>query len=351
MFIYQQPPKPTGIEGLTNKLAGSEMLNKITELFSEADPRLNRLKESVLDDLQSLKQSPNLTSLAINMWKSAEVGLRKDLSELSVSDDKIETIIADAKKKWEMAIQPEQMKEILESPEKKALDNYITDVENLPVLTEIMKTAEPKKNWEIWLEKITSKIPGLSSIAGPILAFLGIKGKKADAIKKVLEKGKKEKPAPVAETETAEAAAKDEEKKVELASDEQEAVKPLQAAGFEMDLAKAKEDMDYLKGQKLDQEQIVALAEKSAKKESNLNKIKAQLGDTGVKFTLRDAYVLDGEYLQAGQISLIVENASKIKKDPDTARQFLDNAHKILKNSDRGQIEAVLELEKLSATA
>jgi len=348
-----KPPIAGGLEGMADKIAGSDVFHKITELFSEADPRLDRLKESVLGDLEGLKQSPELEALAINMWKSAEAGLRKDLSELNVPDAQIETLVTEARTKWMAEIGPEQMRTILESPEKEALDKYVSDLENLPVLKGIMESAEPKKNWEIWLAKITDKIPGLSTIAGPILALLGIKGKKAEKIVAVLDKGKKKepkKPAPLSgEAEGAKAPETSEEGKAELAADEQAAIKPLQDAGFEMDLAKTKEDMDYLKSQNVD---IGALAKKASEHGSNLSQIYvvivSHIGDRKVNFRLRDAYVFDGDQLEPGQIASITKNIEKIKKDAVTVRTFLDNAHKIQKGDDENKVLTVLDIEKLS---
>ncbi len=95
---------PGGLEGMAGRLAGSEMFNRITELFSETNPQLDRMKESILDDLNGLRKSPNLESLAINMWKSAEAGLRKDLAELGVSDAETAAAIAGAREKWNAAI-------------------------------------------------------------------------------------------------------------------------------------------------------------------------------------------------------------------------------------------------------
>jgi hypothetical protein len=348
------PPTAGGLEGMADKLGGSDILGKITELFSEADPKLDRLKESILGDLESLKQSPELESLAINMWKSAEEGLRKDLSELNVPNAQIETLVAEAKTKWITEIGPEQMRTILESPEKIALDKYVSELENLPVLTGIMASAKPKKNWEVWLSKITDKIPGLSTIIGPILALLGIKGEKAEKIKAVLAKGKGEKPEKPAEepAEEPEVAKKGEEGKIELTNDQQAAIKPLQDAGFEMDLTKVKEDIAYLKGQNVD---IEALAKESAEKNSKLNEVAYamtnHLGNKKVKFRLMDAYIFDKDQLEPGQISEVVKNIEKIKKDPVKARTFLDNAHKIKKGDDNNKVATVLEIEKLRATA
>ena len=159
-----QKPGLAGVENIVDRLSQSDMLNKLTEFFSESDPKLDRLKESILDDLEDLKKSPELTSLAINMWKSAEKGLRKDLKELNVSDEQTEAIVKEAKEKFEYSMGKEQFAEIMKSPEKKALDKYISDLENLPVLAGIIQSAEPKKNWEVLWEGLKKKKIGRAHV-------------------------------------------------------------------------------------------------------------------------------------------------------------------------------------------
>jgi len=50
--------------GSLGNLGNTELFSKIGDLFSETNPRLDKIKESVMTDLETLKKSKELESLA-----------------------------------------------------------------------------------------------------------------------------------------------------------------------------------------------------------------------------------------------------------------------------------------------
>jgi hypothetical protein len=344
-----------GLEGFM----GSDLLGKMTELFSQADPRLDHIKKSVLRDIENLKKNPNLSSLAVNIWKSAETGLKKDLDELDVPDDKRKQILTEAKNKWDVAIQPAQMKEILESPEKIALDAYVADLENLPVLGEIINSSKPKEKWEIWLAETAKKIPFLGTIVDPILSFLGFKKETANRIAAAISeksKGQKPAPAPTPAPTITPVAPEGQEAAINLTDEQKAAIKPLEDAGLKIETAKVQEDVDWLKTKGFDQTKIVELATNSAKNESNLRKkinqaIIERIGTGKISFRLKDIWLFDGSQLAENQIGFISEKIKEAKNDPVTVRKLLDNALNINKGDADERMLTVLEFEKLKANA
>jgi hypothetical protein len=285
------PLNQSGTGNIMDKIAGSDLLGKVTEFFGEVDPRLDKIKESVTADLESLKKSPNLESLAANMWKSTEEGLQKDLNELGVDDAKRTECVAVARKEWDNAIQPEQMGEILKSPEKSALDTYIANLENLPVLKEIIGSAEPKKKWELWLEALKKKIPGLGMIAAPILKLFGFKTED-EKTKKILSLLEDKKPAkaPAAGTAAPATAVETQEEVVELTEDETAVIQPLKDAGITMDPKFVKEDMAFLTEKGLDtKDKKIELTKNAVSDTGNTKRIfdavKIRLGEPKAKST------------------------------------------------------------------
>ncbi len=340
------PLNQPGSGNIFGSLANNELLGKITEFFGETDPRLNKIKESVMADLESLKKSPRLDALAANMWKSAEEGLKKDLKELGVDDARTPKLVAAARAEWDKAIHPAEMAEILKSPEKGALDAYIANVENLPVLKDIISSAQPRKNWEIWLDGIKKKIPGLGAIAGPLLSLFGFK-KDDEQTKKILgllEDKKTAKPGEQAQTAQAEtpaqpAAPEAEKAKVELTEEEKAVLKPLQDAGILMDPDpnSTKEDMEFLTKQGLDtNDKKIELTTNAVSATGNTKKIfeaiKTRMGEEKAKligFRLVDIWQFEKE-LTPENITKVIAAIPNVPAEQKAMRKFL-NAARLLK--------------------
>lgn len=183
---------------------GSQWLDKISDMFGDADKNLDQVKKSIKGDLDTLKKSKDLNSLAANIYLSAEKGFRTDLNELGVTGEAQAPYIAMFKENWEKAEMDTKSNEILSSPELAKMDDFITQTQNLPKLRELIDSAEPQAKWKTML----SSIPGIGKYLdqlAPLLSSIGLgflvkpKGKK-EAGKKTDEKKEdkkdgKEKPA------------------------------------------------------------------------------------------------------------------------------------------------------------
>jgi len=89
--------------------------------------------------------------------------------------------------------------EILNSPELAAMDGFISKMENLPKLKEVIESAEPQPKWQAMIAGFASQFPGLDKYIneyfGPVLESIGlgflVKPKKGKEEGKKEVKGKK----------------------------------------------------------------------------------------------------------------------------------------------------------------
>ena len=208
--MAQKKPKPSA-GGWLDKISkaklpvGGEWLDKISDLFRDVDMNLDQVKKSVKDDLSKLREMTG-ESLAANLYLSAEEGLKKDLEELGIYGEAQKEHLESFKKAWQKQEMGKKSSEILNSPELAAIDNFITDPENLPKIREVIESAEPQSKCQAMLKGLARKynIPGLDKIIddylGPLLSALGLgflvktKKKKEEADKEEGAKGKKDKP-------------------------------------------------------------------------------------------------------------------------------------------------------------
>lgn len=144
----------------SEKTQGNELLGKLTDIFSKTDKGLDQVKKSVQEDLNSLKREKNFENLATNLYWSALEGFVKDLEELGIYGEQQTEYLHEFESKWETMSMKSKAKEIVESPELKGLDEFITEIENLPKLQEVMASAEPKAKWHSMLDGIAIKYLG-----------------------------------------------------------------------------------------------------------------------------------------------------------------------------------------------
>lgn len=172
-------------------------IDKISDLFGDVDKNLDQVKKSIHDDLSKLKKEKEFESLAANLYLSAEEGFKKDLEELGItSEEDQKAYLESFKQSWQKQEMGKKSAEILDSPELAAMDDFITNAENLPEVKKIIESAEPQSKWQALLAGFASQIPGLDKYVneyfGPVLSSIGlgflVKPKKSDEKK---DKGKK----------------------------------------------------------------------------------------------------------------------------------------------------------------
>ena len=147
-----------------------EWMDKISDLMGNADKGLDQVKKSIQSDLEKLRGESNLESLSVNLFQKAEAGFKKDLYELGVPKNAQAEYLKLFKETWEKEEMSKKSKEILNSPELKAMNQFISDMENLPKLKEVIDSAKPRAKWQTLLEKI-----GIDpEFVRPILSFLGL---------------------------------------------------------------------------------------------------------------------------------------------------------------------------------
>ena len=147
---------------------GNEWLDKISDLFGDADKNLDQVKKSVQGDLDTLKKSKDLNSLAANLYLAAEKGFKTDLTELGIIGEAQTPYIAMFKENWQKAEMDTKSNEILKSPELAAMDDFITQTQNLPKLRQLIDSAEPQAKWQSML----SGIPGIGKYIDQFAPFL-----------------------------------------------------------------------------------------------------------------------------------------------------------------------------------
>ena len=134
-------------------------LESAGEWLKKSDPKLDQIKEAVSKDLESLKKGQDISAaLKETMLK----GFKVDLDELGISGKAQDEYVALFENSWKEMETGAQAREILESPELAAMDSFITTLENLPILKEMMESAQPKTKLESWFMGMASaKIPAL----------------------------------------------------------------------------------------------------------------------------------------------------------------------------------------------
>ena len=282
-------------------------LAKVTEFFEETNPELDQIKESVIGKLDDLKRSENFESLEANMRTVALKGFEKDLNELSISNEQKKQLIGVFNERWVEMMQPEEIEAIMKSPEKAALDAFVSDLSNLPILKEMIESAEPKAKWKMWFDGIDDKIKKMFVTVG---GFMGIgvetDPKKQGIFDRIFNyiKGAPEAAvvagAGVAATGAAAtapestAAANQGKEAQELPPAHLAAIKPLEDIGITINRSTVTADMNFFEQNNVD---ALELSKKAAK--GNLKDIflamKTALGDniSQVQFELKDAFVFD----------------------------------------------------------
>lgn len=199
------------------KTPGSEWLDKISDMFGDADKNLDQVKKSVKGDLDTLKKSKDLQNLAANLYLSAEKGFRKDLEELGITGDKQNEYVTLFKESWQKQEMSKKSNEILKSPELAAMDAFISKAENLPKIKGLIDSAEPQAKWQTMVSSWIGKFPGIEKYMGnlaPILSSLGL-GFLAPAAKKLADKAKKKEDNPFEKPKDKDGKEKPAEKKEE----------------------------------------------------------------------------------------------------------------------------------------
>ena len=173
---------------LTKKpLSGdSEFMSTLSRFFEKADKRFDQIAKTVKKDREELKKEGNLERLAANLYASAEKGFKKDLRENRVEGEIQKPYLAIFREAWQEKQMDRQSAEILNSPELGAINGFIAHLENLPKLRECIESADPKGNWQVFLEDILGEDSEKTGFFAPVLSVLGLDGllKKNDGDKK-----------------------------------------------------------------------------------------------------------------------------------------------------------------------
>ncbi|MFH0837773.1 MAG: GDSL-type esterase/lipase family protein [Patescibacteria group bacterium] len=148
---------------------GGEWLDKLSDLFSDTDKNLDQVKKSIQDDLKELRKSGELESLSASLYLSAENGFKKDLEEIGITGEAQKEYLALFKESWQKQEMGKKSSEILNSPELAAMDGFLSHVENLPKLKEVIESAEPESKWKSML---TSYFPGIDKYLEGLAPFL-----------------------------------------------------------------------------------------------------------------------------------------------------------------------------------
>lgn len=159
-------------------LAGGEILSKLTSLFDPADKRLDQAKKSFEANLEQIKEKGQLQNLAATAYLSFEKGFKIDLNENGKTGEAQKPYLAIIKETWKTQEMDRMFKEVNESTERKAIDNFIGHLENLDVMKKLIQEAEPQAKWQTMLAGIFGNVPGLgenfNQYFGPVLSMLGL---------------------------------------------------------------------------------------------------------------------------------------------------------------------------------
>jgi hypothetical protein len=157
-MVFPQAPS----QGQKGQAEGADWMGKIASFFEETDTSLDQVKTAVQKDLDKLKRSRDLKNLAANLYATAEAGFKKDLNEIGVRGKEAqEEFIVAFHIEWAKMNMAPKSREILESPELAAIDGFISKIENLPKLKEIINSAKPMPKWEAWIKSQAEIIPSL----------------------------------------------------------------------------------------------------------------------------------------------------------------------------------------------
>lgn len=329
-------------------------VESITGMLEDTDTGLDKIKEHVIDELDELKQEEGIDNVGASIYKAALEGFEKDLAEIGATPEQKNKAIAKFNAKWKESINKDTIESILKSPEKKALDTFISELSNLPLLKDMIESAEPKAKWEVWIQNVPDKYKKMILTIGGLMGF----GQETDPSKQGFAdrifnmlKGDspptQSKPSDIASEEedasspptpqsTPEPTTEATPESNKLNSDQEAAIQPLVDVGLTIDGNKVEADYKFLTGRGLNQNQIVALATKSMGKDGNLKKlyeeIKAKLVDHigDMKFELSDAFAFDSTESDKSSndhiTALLAALESNSENTTEKIREILNNA-------------------------
>lgn len=174
--MLRRPPEPS---------AFGELLDKFSGLTANTDNSLDQVKKSIQGELDTLRRERNLGNLATNLYKVAEKGFKKDLTEIGINGSAQEEYLLMFRNKWRERSMEARSREILASPELSAMDAFITDIANLPKLKTIMESAQPTNGFIAFFKGLADRF-GLGEhverFLGPLLVACGFKKETVEKI-------------------------------------------------------------------------------------------------------------------------------------------------------------------------
>ncbi len=154
----------------------------VNKFFEAANPHLDQTKKA----LETVRKTQS--NLAVNEKAEGKKAFKKDIEELGITDPPTLKKLDDGyEATWASSMEGLKQDAVDKSPEKVNIDKFIADMENnLPVLKDIMKDAQPKAKWEVWVSGLGKSsygkmIPSLLTLLGfskdtqgTVLAMLGL---------------------------------------------------------------------------------------------------------------------------------------------------------------------------------
>ena len=330
--------KKDPIKALTEALSG--LSGGILKRKPELDELEKQLKKSAQAKREALRKSPKMGEviMADLLYEAENAFIEKDVKrDLNIKDPaKIEEIRELYRAYVRENLKVQEMIAIVQSGEWEKLTAHVEQIATYTKLDEIIAKCETSGNSEAW-QAFKEKHPLLAMASSYLISWhLGNKekkdytklDKKLASIAKVLEGEEGKEEGEEKGTEPAESA-----KKVELADlnqNQKDAIKPLQDAGFDIDLSTVEADVTAL-SKIYSQEETIEFAKKGATDGSQFSRIakamQNRLGAQKMQFRLADVYML--ERITDGQVGIVVKAIEKVNKKPEDMRKALRNMRRI----------------------
>lgn len=247
--------------------------------------------------------------------------------------------------------------QIYQSKEWDQLNVHVNEVSKYTKLDQIIadcKIAGDTGPWKAFAEKH----PMLATAGSWLIGwYVGSKkekdmstfDKKLMNIGKILsgEEAKPDPNAPQVATTTPDGKPKPEVKPEDLNEAQKTTIKPLEDAGFVMDLNTVKADMQYLAKQRLDNNKVIAITTAGAESTSNFYKIgktiMTKLSGKPIKFRLTDVHALQG--LSDSQVGDVLKIIEKVEGNPTKMREALNRTRHIKPNDAEEAIERYMQID------
>lgn len=151
------------------KPKGNELLGKVSDFFGKADKGLDKTQERYNEEKEKrekLKKKGKLAELASSYHDAVLAGFKEDLEEIGISGEAQAQYLAEFEAKWaeenmeNKDIRAGKTEAISQSQEAVVLNKFIENLENVPLLKDLVAKANPKAKWELKFNEIATKYLG-----------------------------------------------------------------------------------------------------------------------------------------------------------------------------------------------